>query len=179
MVRHTIHRCEYRSGPNRRCLLVSRACRRHRVCGSSPDQANPHIPDHHSLSVGKDARSSYVRVGLHLTLSLIQAILIKLWINPSTKSFLTALTLCGWTSFLFGWHVHEKAVLLILVPLRSVPSIPFPSTPVLFGLNAPNFFVVCWPRSVTPISEHTSLQVWQEYSAYFPSSSLQLVCMNS
>ncbi|KAJ2931560.1 hypothetical protein H1R20_g5475, partial [Candolleomyces eurysporus] len=45
------------------------------------------------------------------------AILIKLWINPSTKSFLTALTLCGWTSFLFGWHVHEKAVLLILVPL--------------------------------------------------------------
>ncbi|KAF6762727.1 glucosyltransferase [Ephemerocybe angulata] len=45
------------------------------------------------------------------------AILAKLWTNPSTKSFLTALTLCGWTSFLFGWHVHEKAVLLILVPL--------------------------------------------------------------
>ncbi|KDR83864.1 hypothetical protein GALMADRAFT_236321 [Galerina marginata CBS 339.88] len=43
--------------------------------------------------------------------------LVKLWRNPSYKSFLTALTLSGWTSFLFGWHVHEKAVLLVLIPL--------------------------------------------------------------
>lgn len=43
--------------------------------------------------------------------------LLKLWRNPTYKSFLTALTLSGWTSFLFGWHVHEKAVLLILIPL--------------------------------------------------------------
>ncbi|KAG6809984.1 hypothetical protein H0H92_013810 [Tricholoma furcatifolium] len=49
---------------------------------------------------------------------LFQSIwLIKLWRNPTYKSFLTALTLCGYTSFLFGWHVHEKAVLLVLVPL--------------------------------------------------------------
>ncbi|KAF8974193.1 glucosyltransferase [Flammula alnicola] len=43
--------------------------------------------------------------------------LVKLWRNPTYKSFLTALTLSGWTSFLFGWHVHEKAVLLVLIPL--------------------------------------------------------------
>ncbi|KAI0082582.1 glucosyltransferase [Panus rudis PR-1116 ss-1] len=49
---------------------------------------------------------------------LFQAIfLIKLWRIPSYKSFLTALTLCGYTSFMFGWHVHEKAILLVLVPL--------------------------------------------------------------
>lgn len=42
----------------------------------------------------------------------------KLWRTPTYKSFITAVTLCGYTSFLFGWHVHEKAVLLILVPLR-------------------------------------------------------------
>ncbi|KAG6855087.1 hypothetical protein C0991_006016 [Blastosporella zonata] len=47
----------------------------------------------------------------------LQIWLIKLWRNPTYKSFLTALTLCGYTSFLFGWHVHEKAVLLVLVPL--------------------------------------------------------------
>jgi len=42
----------------------------------------------------------------------------KLWTTPTYKSFVTALTLCGYTSYMFGWHVHEKAILLVLVPLR-------------------------------------------------------------
>lgn len=49
-----------------------------------------------------------------------QICLAKLWMTPTYKSFLTALTLCGYSSFLFGWHVHEKAILLVLVPLRFV-----------------------------------------------------------
>lgn len=44
----------------------------------------------------------------------------KLWTMPTYRSFLTALTLCGYTSYMFGWHVHEKAILLVLVPLRYV-----------------------------------------------------------
>lgn len=43
--------------------------------------------------------------------------MIKLWRTPTYESFLNALALCGFTSFLFGWHVHEKAILLVLVPL--------------------------------------------------------------
>lgn len=39
-----------------------------------------------------------------------------LWDRPNFKSFLTSLVLCGYASFLFGWHVHEKAILLILIP---------------------------------------------------------------
>ncbi|KAJ7591180.1 glycosyltransferase family 57 protein [Mycena floridula] len=52
-----------------------------------------------------------------LTLAFQTVVLGKLWFNPTYKSFLTSLTLCGYASFLFGWHVHEKAILLVLVPL--------------------------------------------------------------
>ncbi|TDL29721.1 glycosyltransferase family 57 protein [Rickenella mellea] len=49
---------------------------------------------------------------------LIQSVyLVKLWRTPTYKSFVAALTLCGYTSYMFGWHVHEKAILLVLVPL--------------------------------------------------------------
>ncbi|KAG9055066.1 glycosyl transferase [Serendipita sp. 407] len=52
-----------------------------------------------------------------ITLLLQAVFLVKLWRHPTYKSFVTAITLCGYVSFLFGWHVHEKAILLVLVPL--------------------------------------------------------------
>ncbi|KAJ7638709.1 glycosyltransferase family 57 protein [Roridomyces roridus] len=52
-----------------------------------------------------------------ITVAFQSIALIKLWFTPNYKSFLTALTLCGYASYLFGWHVHEKAILLVLVPL--------------------------------------------------------------
>ncbi|TFY83828.1 hypothetical protein EWM64_g197 [Hericium alpestre] len=52
-----------------------------------------------------------------ITLALQSIFLFKLWRLPTYKSFVTALTLCGYTSYMFGWHVHEKAILLVLVPL--------------------------------------------------------------
>ncbi|KAF9646765.1 glucosyltransferase [Thelephora ganbajun] len=52
-----------------------------------------------------------------ITLSVLMVFMVKLWVTPTYKSFLAALTLCGYTSYMFGWHVHEKAILLVLVPL--------------------------------------------------------------
>ena len=55
-----------------------------------------------------------------ITLAFSLLYLTKLWIDPSYKRFLDSLVLSAFTSFLWGWHVHEKAVLLFLVPLRQV-----------------------------------------------------------
>ncbi|EXJ75807.1 dolichyl pyrophosphate Glc1Man9GlcNAc2 alpha-1,3-glucosyltransferase [Cladophialophora psammophila CBS 110553] len=51
-----------------------------------------------------------------LTLTFQTIALTKLWLAPSWESFVGALTLCGYASFLFGWHVHEKAILLVIIP---------------------------------------------------------------
>jgi len=57
-------------------------------------------------------------VTFSLTLAISLVYLTKLWLDPSYKRFLDSLVLSAFTSFLWGWHVHEKAVLLFLVPLR-------------------------------------------------------------
>ncbi|KAI9773554.1 MAG: glycosyl transferase [Geoglossum simile] len=53
-----------------------------------------------------------------LTLFFQTICLIKLFFQPSWERFIGAVTLCGYASFLFGWHVHEKAILLVIIPFR-------------------------------------------------------------
>lgn len=52
-----------------------------------------------------------------LTLFYQTMALIPLFMQPTFERFIGALSLCGYASFLFGWHVHEKAVLIIIFPL--------------------------------------------------------------
>lgn len=51
-----------------------------------------------------------------LTLVYQSIAVIPVLFDPSFKRFIGSLTLCGYASFLFGWHVHEKAIMLVIIP---------------------------------------------------------------
>lgn len=60
------------------------------------------------------------RVCFVLTLLFQGLPLIKLFAQPTWENFIGAVTLCGYASFLFGWHVHEKAILLVIIPFSLI-----------------------------------------------------------
>jgi alpha-1,3-glucosyltransferase len=52
-----------------------------------------------------------------LTLTFSVLLCTRLWQRPTYASFVESIGLFGLTSFLFGFHVHEKAILIALLPL--------------------------------------------------------------
>ena len=74
---------------------------------------------------------------------LLQPTLVHLWLNPSgPRSFFRSVMLCGFTSFMFGWHVHEKAILLVIIPL------------ILLSMDSPRY---CKNFVFLSITGHVSL----------------------
>lgn len=57
------------------------------------------------------------KLTFYLTLFYQVMALIPLFLQPNFYRFIGAMTLCGYSSFLFGWHVHEKAILIVIFPI--------------------------------------------------------------
>ncbi|CAF2386384.1 unnamed protein product [Rotaria sp. Silwood2] len=53
-----------------------------------------------------------------LTIIFMIPSLFRLCRRCSKRTFLETIILCALTSFLFGWHVHEKAILISIIPLN-------------------------------------------------------------
>ena len=55
-----------------------------------------------------------------LTLLAICPAMVKVFRTPSPTNTISGYCICGLAAFLFGWHVHEKAVMLSLLPLTGL-----------------------------------------------------------
>lgn len=61
------------------------------------------------------------KVTFVLTFVAIVPCLLKLWKWPGNPlHFIRCMVICALSSFLFGWHVHEKAILMAIIPLSLV-----------------------------------------------------------
>ncbi|XP_030751587.1 probable dolichyl pyrophosphate Glc1Man9GlcNAc2 alpha-1,3-glucosyltransferase isoform X2 [Sitophilus oryzae] len=106
---------------------------------------------------------------LLLTVAFVLPATIKLFfMNKNATNFLRCLVLCGLTAFLFGWHVHEKAILMVIIPL-SILSIVEPTDAKIFLILSTtghySLFPLLFPSSLLSIKV-LLLVLYSSYSFY-------------
>jgi alpha-1,3-glucosyltransferase len=60
---------------------------------------------------------TFAITGVAMLPCLLKLLFLKYDKARTGSHFIRALTICACTSFMFGWHVHEKAILMVLIPL--------------------------------------------------------------
>jgi len=76
-----------------------------------------------------------------LTFALQLPLLLSLWRKKGDSvHFLRAVILCNFSSYIFGWHVHEKAILQVTIPMAVLSVVsPYESSHFLVTSAVGNF----------------------------------------
>ncbi|EDV91718.1 probable dolichyl pyrophosphate Glc1Man9GlcNAc2 alpha-1,3-glucosyltransferase [Drosophila grimshawi] len=78
-----------------------------------------------------------------LTVLFMLPILLKLFTSSKEHAklvFMRAVVLCACSSFIFGWHVHEKAILMCLIPLSLLAVVDCRDAKFVFILSVAGYF---------------------------------------
>nr|XP_022904724.1 probable dolichyl pyrophosphate Glc1Man9GlcNAc2 alpha-1,3-glucosyltransferase [Onthophagus taurus] len=104
-----------------------------------------------------------------LTAIFILPGMVKLWnVDKKSNEFIRFLVLCGLTSFLFGWHVHEKAILMAIIPLSLLVIFDSEDAKVFLILSTTGFyslFPLLFPQNLM-ILKALLLLIYANYSFY-------------
>lgn len=89
------------------------------VFGPDQNLLTPAADSDQNLDLTSLFTETYCRC-IEFCLLSVQPAVASIWLRPcGARGFLRCLVLCALGSFMFGWHVHEKAVLIPILPLRS------------------------------------------------------------
>ncbi|KAI8372861.1 glycosyltransferase family 57 protein [Radiomyces spectabilis] len=101
---------------------------------------------------------------------IVQLVVLQvLWRKPTFDHFQSSLTLCGFASYLFGWHVHEKAIMLVLIPyglMAANSRLHLRVLIILSGAGICSLFPLLFQAAETPIKIGLTL-LW--FAAVIPS----------
>lgn len=96
----------------------------------------------HSVLPSISPQMTFIAVSLAMLPCCIKMLFNK---TESMRSFMKPLIICAATSFMFGWHVHEKAILMVLIPLQVLTANSFSEA------RASLFLTIFGLYSLTPL----------------------------